>query len=46
MDKNLLSKGYEFSEVEDKWIQHWSNENCFEAEMTEGKPAFSIVMEH
>ncbi len=44
MDKNLLSKGYEFSEVEEKWIKHWSDENCFEATMEERKPAFSIVI--
>ncbi len=44
MDKNLLSKGYEFSEVEEKWLQHWLDENCFEAKMEEGKPSFSIVI--
>ncbi len=43
-DKNLLSKGYEFSEVEDKWLQHWTDENCFDAKMEDGKPAFSIVI--
>ncbi len=44
MDKDLLSKGYQFSEVEDKWLKHWTEENCFEAKMEDGKPAFSIVI--
>jgi valyl-tRNA synthetase len=44
MDKNLLSKGYEFPEVEKKWLDYWTENNCFTAEMIEGKPAFSIVI--
>ncbi len=43
-DKKLLSKGYEFSEVEEKWLQHWTEENCFSAQMDDGKPSFSIVI--
>jgi valyl-tRNA synthetase len=44
MDKNLLSKGYEFSEVEEKWLKRWSEEDCFAAQMEDGKPSFSIVI--
>ena len=44
MEKNLLSKGYQFSQVEEKWLQRWAEEGCYEAKMREGKPAFSIVI--
>lgn len=44
MDKNLLSKGYEFLEVEEKWLRRWADGNCFAAQMEEGKPPFSIVI--
>jgi len=43
-ENNLLSKGYEFKEVEEKWLRHWQSEDCFCATMTEGKPSFSIVI--
>ncbi len=43
-DDNILSKGYEFTEVEEKWLRHWQKENCFSATMEEGKPSFSIVI--
>ncbi len=43
-DKNLLSKGYEFSEVEEKWLHHWTEEKCFRAKLEEDKPSFSIVI--
>ncbi|MBW2659065.1 MAG: valine--tRNA ligase [Deltaproteobacteria bacterium] len=43
-DDNLLSKGYEFKEVEEKWLRHWQDEGCFSATMEEGKPSFSIVI--
>ncbi len=43
-DDNLLSKGYEFKEVEEKWLHHWQSESCFSAVMEEGKPSFSIVI--
>jgi valyl-tRNA synthetase len=43
-DDNILSKGYEFVEVEEKWLRHWQSENCFSATMEEGKPSFSIVI--
>ncbi|MDJ0622120.1 MAG: valine--tRNA ligase [Desulfocapsaceae bacterium] len=44
MKNNLLSKGYDFSEVESKWLQHWSDNNCYEATIEEGRPSFSIVI--
>jgi valyl-tRNA synthetase len=44
MDKKLLSKAYEFAEVENKWLRYWSENECFNAEMEEGRPAFSIVI--
>ena len=44
MKDNLLSKGYDFSEVESKWLQHWSENNCYTATMEEGRPSFSIVI--
>ena len=44
MDNKLLSKGYDFSEVEPKWLDHWTENDCFTATMEEGKPSFSIVI--
>lgn len=44
MDNNLLSKRYEFSDVEKKWLQYWADNNCFDATMDEDKPSFSIVI--
>ncbi len=43
-EENLLSKGYDFSVVEEKWLHHWLEHNCFAATMEEGRPAFSIVI--
>ena len=43
-DKNLLSKGYVFAEVEEKWLVRWQEEGCFSAKMEAGRPAFSIVI--
>jgi valyl-tRNA synthetase len=42
--EKLLSKGYEFTAVEDKWLQRWHQTECFSAAMEEGNPAFSIVI--
>ena len=42
--KEILSKGYEFAGVEEKWLQRWTEENCFQATMEEGRPSFSIVI--
>ncbi len=41
---NILSKGYEFASVEEKWLQRWTEEKCFQATMEEGRPSFSIVI--
>jgi valyl-tRNA synthetase len=43
-NNNELSKGYEFAEVEEKWLRYWQENNCFAAKMEEGKDAFSIVI--
>jgi valyl-tRNA synthetase len=43
-EENLLSKGYDFSIVEEKWLRHWQEHNCFAATMVEGRPSFSIVI--
>lgn len=42
--QNLLSKGYEFENVELKWLTRWKESGTFAAKMEEGKKAFSIVM--
>ncbi len=43
-EDKLLSKGYEFSEVEKKWLEFWREKGCFSAKMVAGKDAFSIVI--
>ncbi len=43
-NNNELSKGYEFAEVEEKWLRYWQENNCFSAKMEEGKESFSIVI--
>ncbi len=43
-DENQLSKGYDFSITEDKWLKIWEEQNCFDAKMEDGKPSFSIVI--
>ena len=43
-EEKLLSKGYEFAAVEEKWLGRWRDEECFAATMVEGLPAFSIVI--
>jgi valyl-tRNA synthetase len=43
-EKAQISSVYNPSQVESKWYQSWENKGFFRAEMTEGKPAFSIVM--
>ncbi len=40
----LLSKGYDFSEVEEKWLDRWQEANSFSAAMQDGKPAYSVVI--
>ena len=43
-DHKELSKSYDFSDVEEKWLQTWEEQHCFEAEMRDGRPSFSIVI--
>ncbi len=42
--KELLSKGYEFAGIEEKWLKRWNEAKCFQATMQEGRPSFSIVI--
>ena len=39
-----LAKSYEFDNVEEKWLQRWTDAGSFEAKMEEGKPSFSVVI--
>ncbi|MDK9706517.1 MAG: valine--tRNA ligase [Desulforhopalus sp.] len=43
-EEKLLSKGYEFAEVEEKWLDRWRQSGCFTAGMDSQKPSFSIVI--
>jgi len=40
----LLSKGYEFAGIEEKWLKRWNEAKGFQATMEEGRPSFSIVI--
>ncbi len=39
-----LAKSYKFDNVEEKWLQRWTDEGCFRAAMEEGNPSFSVVI--
>ncbi|NLZ17397.1 MAG: valine--tRNA ligase [Desulfobulbaceae bacterium] len=39
-----LSKTYEFSEVEKRWLARWLDEKAFAATMEPGKASFSVVI--
>lgn len=41
---NQLSKGYQFKEVEEKWLERWQEARAFSATMDEGKESYSIVI--
>ncbi|BHH81966.1 valine--tRNA ligase [Desulforhopalus sp. 52FAK] len=43
-DEKLLSKGYEFAAVEEKWLEQWQQSGSFAAKMEDGKPSHSIVI--
>ncbi|MBU1566124.1 MAG: valine--tRNA ligase [Proteobacteria bacterium] len=43
-EEKILDKGYEFAEVEEKWLGRWRESECFSATMESGKPSFSIVI--
>lgn len=42
--QNLLSKGYEFKEVEKKWLDRWLTAGAFSAKMEAEKESFSVVI--
>ncbi|MCF8057617.1 MAG: valine--tRNA ligase [Desulfocapsa sp.] len=42
--EKTLAKSYEFDNVEEKWLQRWTDDGSFQAKMEEGKPSFSIVI--
>ncbi|MBN1833365.1 MAG: valine--tRNA ligase [Deltaproteobacteria bacterium] len=44
MGQEILAKGYEPREVENKWYQYWEENNLFRAESKSEKPPFSIVI--
>lgn len=39
-----LPKGYEPSQVEDKWYRRWEDSGCFHADEKSSKPHYSIVI--
>ena len=39
-----IPKAYEPQSVEDKWYDFWLKQNCFTADATSAKPAYSIVI--
>lgn len=43
-EKTLLNKGYEFADVEEKWLRRWRDAGTFDAKMEEGREAYSIVI--
>ncbi|AJF07012.1 valine--tRNA ligase [Geoalkalibacter subterraneus] len=40
----MLPKGYEPTEVEDKWYQRWESDRCFHADENSPRPHYSIVI--
>ena len=44
MGREILAKGYEPKEVENKWYQYWEENNLFQAESKSEKEPFSIVI--
>ena len=43
-EDKLLSKGYEFADVEEKWLRRWRDAGTFDAKMEEGRESYSIVI--
>ncbi len=39
-----IDKAYEFHDVEPRWIEKWNARALFSADLTSGKPAFSMVI--
>ena len=44
MSREILAKGYEPKEVENRWYQYWEENNLFRAESKSEKKPFSIVI--
>jgi len=44
MDSDVLNKGYEPHEVEQKWYRHWETNGAFAAKDKDTAPAYSIVI--
>lgn len=44
MPEEIMAKGYEPKEVEDKWYDYWTREGLFNAEVPSDKPPFCIVI--
>ncbi len=44
MKGNILNKGYEPKDIEEKWITIWEQENTFKADPDKQGPSFSIVI--
>ena len=44
MPKEILAKGYEPKEVEEKWYRYWEENNLFRAEPNTDKEPYSIVI--
>jgi len=40
----MLPKGYEPTEVEDKWYRRWEADGCFHADENSPRPHYSIVI--
>jgi valyl-tRNA synthetase len=44
MNKEMMAKGYEPKDVEDKWYEYWEENGLFKAEDKSDKPPFCIVI--
>ncbi len=44
MPEEIMAKGYEPKEVEDKWYEYWLKEELFKAEVPSQKPSYCIVI--
>ncbi|PIE72948.1 MAG: valine--tRNA ligase [Deltaproteobacteria bacterium] len=43
-NEKLLTKGYQFADVEQKWLAQWTAAESFKASMDDGKESYSIVI--
>ena len=44
MSSNLLDKGYQPHDVENRWYDYWEKQSLFAAEEASDKPGYSIVI--